>query len=133
MAESLHHVGLSVADLDEAIAWYHEALGLEVEFRFEIPALRGAMVRSPGGLRMELLERPGSQAGINGSHPDAALLTRGYGHIALTVEGLAETYARLLDAGAAAVWEPRPSPEPGVRMAFVHDPEGNLIELLERS
>jgi catechol 2,3-dioxygenase-like lactoylglutathione lyase family enzyme len=27
---------------------------------------------------------------------------------------------------------PGPSPEPGVRMAFVADPEGNLIELLHR-
>jgi hypothetical protein len=31
------------------------------------------------------------------------------------------------------VWDPRQSPEPGVRMAFVHDAEGNLIELLERT
>ena len=28
--------------------------------------------------------------------------------------------------------EPRQAPEPGARMAFVHDPEGNLIELIER-
>ena len=28
---------------------------------------------------------------------------------------------------------PRPSPEPGVRMAFVADPEGNLVELLDRT
>jgi catechol 2,3-dioxygenase-like lactoylglutathione lyase family enzyme len=28
---------------------------------------------------------------------------------------------------------PCPAPEPGVRMAFVTDPEGNLIELLHRS
>jgi len=33
-------------------------------------------------------------------------------------------------AGAAAVWEPRTSPEPGVRMAFVADADGNLIELV---
>jgi catechol 2,3-dioxygenase-like lactoylglutathione lyase family enzyme len=28
------------------------------------------------------------------------------------------------------VWDPRQSPEPGRRMAFVHDPEGNLVELI---
>jgi hypothetical protein len=28
---------------------------------------------------------------------------------------------------------PRASPEPGVRMAFVADPEGNLIELIDRT
>jgi lactoylglutathione lyase len=29
------------------------------------------------------------------------------------------------------VWDPRPSPEPGVRMAFVADLDGNLVELVE--
>lgn len=130
--EALHHVGLSVGDLDGAVAWYRAALGFELELAFEIPVLRGAMIRSPGGLRIELLERPQSTPGINGSQPNEALLTRGYGHIALSVEGLDETYGRLLEAGASGVWEPRQSPEPGVRMAFVHDPEGNLIELIEK-
>jgi lactoylglutathione lyase len=34
--------------------------------------------------------------------------------------------------GASGVLEPSPSPEPGVRFAFLADPEGNLIELVER-
>jgi len=42
-------------------------------------------------------------------------------------------YAALLDAGATDRMSPRPSPEPGVRMAYVADPEGNLVELLDRS
>ena len=33
-------------------------------------------------------------------------------------------------APARPVMAPCPSPEPGVRMAFVADPEGNLVELL---
>lgn len=40
-------------------------------------------------------------------------------------------FARLVAAGATAVWAPRPSPEPGVKMAFVADADGNLIELVE--
>ena len=42
-------------------------------------------------------------------------------------------YDALLAAGAADRMSPRPSPEPGVRMAFVADPEGNLLELLDRT
>jgi lactoylglutathione lyase len=30
------------------------------------------------------------------------------------------------------VWDPRQSPEPGVRMAFVADADGNLVEFIER-
>jgi len=37
-----------------------------------------------------------------------------------------------LRAGATSVAAPGQSPEPGVRFAFLADPEGNLIELLQR-
>ena len=56
--------------------------------------------------------------------------TRGFGHVALETDDLDAAYATAIEAGATAVWEPRQSPEPGRRMAFVHDPDGNLIELI---
>ena len=62
-----------------------------------------------------------------------AALTRGYGHFALDVADVDASYAALLAAGATDRMSPRPSPEPGVRMAYVADPEGNLIELLDRT
>ena len=45
---------------------------------------------------------------------------------------LDEVHGRLLGLGAREVMAPQPSPEPGVRMSFLADPEGNLIELVER-
>jgi catechol 2,3-dioxygenase-like lactoylglutathione lyase family enzyme len=32
--------------------------------------------------------------------------------------------------GGRSVWTPRDTPEPGLRIAFVTDPDGNLVELL---
>jgi catechol 2,3-dioxygenase-like lactoylglutathione lyase family enzyme len=90
------------------------------------------MLRSPEGYRLELFEAEGSVDGLKHAQPNDALRTRGYGHFALEVKDLESVYERLLADGAGAVWGPRQSPEPGVRMAFVHDPEGHLIELLER-
>lgn len=46
--------------------------------------------------------------------------------------GLDATFERTVTLGARPVMTPRHSPEPGVRMAFVADPEGNLIEPLSR-
>jgi len=77
--------------------------------------------------------RVGNVAGIAVDRPMDAALTRGLGHLALTVDDLEATYQRLLTAGAATRMPPSQSPEPGVRIAFVADPEGNLIELLDRS
>jgi lactoylglutathione lyase len=135
-AATFDHVGISVADLGTAADWYCAALGLAREFEFEVPqaALRGAMLLSPAGYRVELLERAGSAAaGPAPAGPDEAALQRGYGHMCLDVADVDAAHARLLAAGAADRMPPRAAPEPGVRMAFVADPEGNLIELIDRT
>jgi lactoylglutathione lyase len=129
------HVGLSVADLDEQVAWYCAAFELTEASPFEIPALglRGSFVVGGPGLAIELLERAGSTPGIQAADQAEALLTRGYGHICLRVDDVDEFHARLLAHGAGERMRPQPAPEPGVRMSFVADPEGNLIELLDRA
>jgi catechol 2,3-dioxygenase-like lactoylglutathione lyase family enzyme len=115
--------------------WYVAALGLEVEFEFALTefGFSGAMLRSPDGYRVELLHREGNVPGIAVDRPMDAALTRGLGHLALTVDDLATTHASLLALGATERMPPSPSPEPGVRISFVSDPEGNLIELLDRT
>jgi catechol 2,3-dioxygenase-like lactoylglutathione lyase family enzyme len=125
------HVGLSVADLGRAKKWYADVLGLTEGFAFELPqfGVRGCFMEGHG-TRVELLERAGSGGGIGGQQPPEALLTRGFGHIAFATADLDATYAELLARGATPVWDPRPSPEPGVRMAFVADDDGNLVELV---
>ena len=84
------------------------------------------------GYRLELLHRPGSGAGRKPATPGEAALREGYGHVAFDVTDLDAGYDRAVARGARPVMPPGPSPEPGVRMAFVADPEGNLVELLHR-
>jgi lactoylglutathione lyase len=129
------HVGLSVADLDAQVAWYSRAFDLRESTPFEIPALglRGTFLVWSEGFALELLERRGSQPGLQAPDQATAILTRGYGHICLRVADVDDLHARLLDAGAGERLAPRAAPEPGVRMSFVADPEGNLIELLDRA
>jgi lactoylglutathione lyase len=131
----LDHVGLTVGDLDDMVAWYAEAFGLTVELHFALDHVdfRGVMLRSPGGWRLELLHRPGSVTGLQAGNPVEAALTRGFGHLAIDVPDVDAAYELLLGAGATDRMSPRPSPEPGIRMAYVADPEGNLLELLDRT
>lgn len=130
----LDHVGISVADLDAQLAWYSRSFGFTVSSPFEVPPLqlRGAFLIGPNGVTLELLERNGSQPGLQAPDQATALLTRGYGHICLRVDDVDASFAALLAAGAAERMPPQASPEAGVRMAFVADPEGNLIELIDR-
>jgi lactoylglutathione lyase len=132
----LDHVGLNVADLDAAERWYVEAFGYRRELAVRLDALEldiVMLVHPARGDRLELLHRPGSAPGLRAETPPEAVLTEGFGHVAFDVVGVDDTFDRLVALGARPVMDPRPSPEPGVRMAFVADPEGNLVELLDRS
>lgn len=128
------HVGLSVADLEASAAFFAAAFGFEPEFAFTLDPhpIRGVMLRA-SGCRLELFEHAGSVPGLSAGSPIEALATRGYGHFALTTADILPVFRAALAAGATAVREPGPSPEPGVRFAFLADPEGNLIELVERA
>jgi lactoylglutathione lyase len=127
------HVGLSVASLDGARAFYASAFEFEDEFPFELPgSIRGLMMKHPAGFRLELFEHPAGGGGIRVGHPLEAPATHGFGHFALSAPDIEPVYEAALLAGASGVVSPRPSPEPGVRFAFVADPEGNLVELVER-
>ena len=132
----LDHVGINVADLQLAERWYAEAFGYVRDFVARLDALQldiVMLVHPVRGDRLELLHRPGSTPGLRAETPPEAVLTQGFGHVAFDVLGVDASFDRLVALGARPVMEPRPSPEPGVRMAFVADPEGNLVELLDRS
>jgi lactoylglutathione lyase len=122
----IHHVGLPVSDLDLSVAWYREALGLTHESTAGVPGGVAFMV-APTGERLELLA-------VN-AQPSAwddpiAALRAGIPHTAWTVDDLDAAHARAVEAGGRSVWTPRETPEPGLRIAFVADPDGNLVELL---
>ncbi|MGW2889802.1 VOC family protein [Streptomyces griseoruber] len=134
MDTRLDHVGVNVRDLATQTAWYKAAFGLEAvfEFRLDGPGLSGVVLEHPHGWRLELLARTGSAPGLRAPDPVTAALTEGYGPFAVTTPELAPVYDALRASGAGEALAPGPSPEPGVRMAWVIDPEGNLIELIER-
>jgi glyoxylase I family protein len=135
VAARLDHVGLAVADLEAAVAWFCDVFGLVPELTLRVDAVDLSiemLIHPVYGYRLELLHRPGSAAGGKPGTPGEAALREGYGHVAFDLADLEVAYDRAVARGARPVMPPCPSPEAGVRMAFVADPEGNLIELLHR-
>lgn len=128
------HIGLSVGDLDAQRDWYRGAFGFDIADPFEIPAVgvRGVFLRGPDGVAIELLERHGSSHRPPATTPPDELLSQGWGHLCLRVEDVDAAFGSLVTAGARVVAAPAESPQAGVRFAFVTDPEGNFIELLDR-
>lgn len=127
------HVGLSVADLDLQRDFYGRALGLTaIEEQVDMPEarVRTAILRSESGLKLELVERDGSTP-QEFTDPFDGANTQGYFHWALYVDDLDLAFARLVSAGASEVSPPAPGARAGARFAYVKDPEGNLLELIQ--
>ncbi|MGA5130031.1 VOC family protein [Streptomyces olivoreticuli] len=134
IAARFHHISLSVADLTAQEAWYGSAFGLtHVDERLEMPdaGVRTVVLSDAGGLRVEFVERTGSSPAAH-TDPFAATAVQTFTHLALQVPDLDAAFARLTgECDAAPVSPPAPGVTEGMRYAYVADPEGNLLELIE--
>lgn len=125
-----HHFGISVPDLDAAVAWYGRMLGFTLEQQLaidKIPA-RIAFVRRDQ-YRIEIFEVPGA-APLPAERrvPNLDLRTHGNKHMCFEVPDVRAAVAALRDAGADIAFELAVEGNP---TAFIRDVSGNLIELLE--
>ena len=129
---ALDHVGIAVAELEQALAFYRDALGLTVEAPEEVASQRVRAHFIPaGGSALELLEA------TSGDSPIARYLERrgpGLHHITLRVDDIAATLARLKAHGVRLIDEqPRPGAH-GSLVAFIHpaSAHGVLVELKQK-
>ncbi|WP_247001643.1 VOC family protein [Halosolutus gelatinilyticus] len=132
-----HHVGLTVTDLDETLAFYRDVLGLEVVAAFGVDgdafadavSVDGASARfahlDADGIRLELVEYD-PEAEAAGS-PE--LNRPGTAHVGLAVDDLDAFYEALPD-DVPTISEPRTTAT-GTTILFLRDPEDNLVEILD--
>jgi len=124
-----HHAALSVADLDDTIAWYGRMFGFELERREHVPHIPAdvAFLRN-GAFRLELFQVPhAAPLPADRRVPDADLRTHGHKHVCFGVPDAAAAIQALRAKGADIVMERDMN---GVRIAFLRDNTGNLIEVL---
>jgi len=125
----LDHLGIAVSDIDKALAFYRDALGLHVEAPEEVQSQRVRARFIPlGDTALELLEA---------TAPDSAIQRyiekRGPGihHVTLRVDDITAALARLTARGVRLIDDtPRPGAE-GSLVAFIHPSaaHGVLVEL----
>jgi len=129
MKAVLDHIGIAVKDLRAALAFYRDALGLEIEPPEDVAsqAVRAHFV-PVGESNLELLEATAAESAIA-----RYVEKRGPGlhHITLRVDDIGAALAQLKGRGVRLVDErPRPGAE-GALVAFVHpsSAHGVLVEL----
>lgn len=132
---SLDHAGIDCADLAAQIEFYCRALDLEVELEGDLPEynFKAAMLRNSDGWHLELFKREGARPRPVPDDPDGQHDVLGIGHICVEVSDLDAAHDRLLALGAGSRLPPMPFPMlPGWRLAYLADPEGNLVELISQ-
>lgn len=142
--DGVHHVGITVADLERSIGFWTAMLGRPERDRrimdgprlgelLGYPAARmdSCWFDLPGGVALELLQylEPLEQPYEHGNaHP-------GNVHVCLEVDDMETAHPHAVAAGALPV-SPAPitiarGPKAGTKVAYVRDPDGVTIELLQ--
>lgn len=116
----LKHVSFLTRDLDAALAFYERLGGVTEKNVITAEGFKRGVVRLGTG-RLQFFEVPGQEP-----QPHAHWAE----HIALHVTGLRQLLPQLGAAGVPITRELQPSPG-GRDMAFVLDPDGRQVELLE--
>lgn len=122
---SLGHIGIKVKDLEKSIAFYTETMGFPEMFR---------LYRDDGRVWLVYLRITDDQyleifpEAIQDRAPEAD--NNGINHFCLTVENIEEIVRQLEAKGVALYW-PLKTGADNNRQAWVQDPDGNRIELME--
>jgi lactoylglutathione lyase len=116
------HCMIRIRDIEESLRFYCETLGLQLLRRKEYPAGQFTLLfvaTAPGEPELELTfnwDRRSYEGGTN------------FGHVAFEVPDLYATCARLMGQGVTLLRPPRDG-----KLAFIKDPNGISIELLQAS
>ena len=123
------HTMLRVGNLQRSIDFYTQVLGMQLLRQSENPEYKYSLAflgfdgGNPGQAEIELTYNWGV---------DSYELGTAYGHIALGVPDVAESVAKIKAAGGNVTREPGPVKGGKTVIAFITDPDGYKIELIQR-
>lgn len=123
------HSMIRVRDVDAALRFYRDGLGMTLLDRYDFEAARFSILflsfsgYRDGPAALELTYN--WDQGEDYSHGS------GYGHVAIGVPDVSAMYERLADYGGTQVTAPKRMVEGAPQLAFVKDPDGYAIELIQ--
>lgn len=121
------HTMLRVGDLERSLRFYTEVLGMQLLRRKDYPSGRFTLAFVGYGEESDhtVLEL------THNWDTDHYALGDGYGHIALGVDDIQATCSAIAEKGGRVVREPGPMKHGSTVIAFVEDPDGYKVELIQ--
>lgn len=132
MIKKIDHIGIAVSNLEEALSFYEEALGLKVKGIEEVPEQKVKVgFLDIGETHFELLESTAPDGPVG-----KFIEKRGEGlhHIAILVDNIENTLHILKEKQVNLIDEVPRKGAGGSKMAFIHpkSAHGVLLELYEK-
>ena len=127
MESRLLHTMIRVEDLERSVRFYTEVLGLRETARKVLEKADATLVfleDEQGGYAIELTYNHDGRTYEQGNR---------FGHLAISVPDLDAAAGELAEHGVAFTRGPYQVTAGGSRLAFIADPDGVEIELIERS
>lgn len=126
----INHIAIAVSDVDTALSFWQDALGLTVDHIEDVPSQQATVVFIPvGESEVELVKPTSADTGVA-----RFIAERGGGmhHLCFEVDNIEEMLAQLKEKGIRLINE-SPLELPGRRMAFIHPKStgGVLVELYQ--
>jgi catechol 2,3-dioxygenase-like lactoylglutathione lyase family enzyme len=119
MIRGLEHVAIASPEPPKLAEWYVNTLGFVINYQ----SPRTTFVKAPNGSMIEIITAEGARVAQTEKQP-------GLRHLALEVDDFDAAYGDLKKKGVA--FQGEPGEKGGVRTVFFHDPEGNLLHLIQR-
>lgn len=119
------HTALLVSDLEATEAFYVDALGLERTWEFVSPGdgATNIYVGGDNGTEFQFKHLPGEDV------PEPA----GIHHVAVSVENVDEALEYMVETtGCRVVRGPLQNDDIAMRVAFIEDPDGYVVELVQQ-
>lgn len=139
MIKGFRHTCILVKDLEKALRFYRDILGLKVEKIIELEGKYPETILGIKGVRLTYVKMRSKNQNKN-SPPLFELhcwerpkikIKPGYSHVSFTVKNLDYEYKRLKGKGVRFISKPINTPYTNTRVCFCYDPENNLVELVE--
>lgn len=145
MSAVVRHYGIVIRDLEKMLFFYCTVLGFSVwkrqteegEFIDNLVGIRGTVLEwvklnNSCGSIIELLKYHAPSIENSSVTCEVQASDRpGHSHLAFTVDDLDAKCENILRYGGNTIGLPQRSPDGYVRVLYCHDPEGNLLELVE--
>ncbi len=131
MIQRFDNVGVAVPNLQQALKFYVDQIGLTLLRSYDGPLPGASVGTTETGPYLFLFETGNTTPRVDPPGIDLAANPMGMDHLSFLVDNVDESFAAVRDRGGPVILEPCTDTNSGLRMGGFRDPAGNVVYLIQ--